>query len=339
MADKKQDGGADPQPAAPAAPVQSTAAEETVDVAAIAAALGQETPEAVSTPAAQNSEPNEPDPVEPAVQDEPEAGANAEAVHELSGKGRERVEKRINQLTAQKKEAQELAETERLAREAAEARQAELEARLAEVQADGGAGTRPARTESSELLAAESEADIAAYEARLAQYEDFIDEHIDEGYTPDDPEKTAYTPAQLRKMLRQVQRERSVLIPQAKEVLKQRQTSNAEAKTLYPDLFKTNSEMSVQAAAILARVPGLKQLPNVMLLLGDALSKAAERAAPKPKAVEKKSPPVIPAPAATPKPASSAMQPVKPKIDMARVQSSGGSLDAIAEGIAALGLG
>jgi hypothetical protein len=328
--------------------------EGAIDLSGVAAALGQELPEQVAEkkPTTEDedrkTEVGEPKPEEsgteaaaeddavPEEEDDPEAAENEDAVKDLAAESKVRVQKRIDKLTAQKKEHAELAETEKMAREQAEARVAELETELAEAKA-GGTPAAPLDPQ-HELLAAESEADIAAYEAKLTAYEDFIDEHIDEGYTPDDPEKEGYTPAQLRKMQRTLNRERATLIPKARAALKQRTEANAEAKALYPDLFKPNSEMSVKAKAILADVPALKALPNAMILLGDALAKAAERAKPAAKkAPAKKEPPAVPVPAATPKPQKEAPR-TKPNVDMTKIEESGGDADSLAAGVAALGI-
>ncbi len=247
-----------------------------------------------------------------------------------------RVEKRIAKLVGQRQEAVELAETEKVRADEAEAREETLRQEL--VEAKAGNQRSEAGGQGSELLSAESEAEIVAYEAELTRLEDFIDEHIDEGYTPDDPDKKSYTPAELRKMQRDLSRKRATLIPKAREVLKKRTKANAEAKTLYPDLFKPSSELGVKAAAILREIPALKAMPNAMIFIGDALTREAERAKP-PKKVEapKKKPPVVPAPAAAPKKPTET-PPEKSKVNMEKVQESGGDAESITDAVEALGL-
>lgn len=360
MADQVKDGGADP---APVDPKKTPAVGNDIDLSGVAAALGQELtvkekkPEAAKAQGGEDAKGKETDPKpdndtdehgrtrtsppkdDPNPENDPDAAENAETVKELPEATKARVEKRIGKLTAQKKEAAELAETEKARADAAEAREAELKTQLAEAKAQGS-GIRGQESGQSQLLAAETEADISAFEKRLDQLEEFIDEHIDEGYTADDPEKKSYTPAELRKMQRQIARQRQTLIPQAREALKQRQTAVEEAKKVYPDLFKAGTELKTKADALLRDYPELKAMPNVMIFIGDALAKAAERAAPakKPAAEPKKEPAKIPSPSA-PKPAPASPDEGKKKVDMNKITESGGSVDAIAQGISALGLG
>lgn len=332
------------EPQAVIEPAEIPVVGNELDIGSIAAVLGQEVPVALKgkTPAVAGKNPEEAEEVavEPEEGADPDAVENETAVKDLPDATKARVEKRIAKLTAQKKENAEKLSVAEQARADAEARVSELEQELTAAKAAGGQKTddRGRTTEEESLLAANSEADIAAYEARLDSLQEFIDENIDEGYTPDDPEQKSYTPAELRKMQRTLERQRKTLIPQARAVLKQRETATAEAKTLYPDLFKNGAELKVQADAMLRDHPELKTVPNIMILLGDALTKAAERKAPPKKTEPPKKTATLPSPTAVPKADPTAPE-KKKTMDISKVQQSGGSSESIADALISLGIG
>lgn len=328
-------------------PAEKSVVGNELDIGSIAAALGQEVPAAKKVEKVEEVKPvektDETDktekPVETETQTDPDADENEKTVKDLPEATKARVEKRIAKLTAQKKEGAEKLTVAEQAKADAEARVSELEQSLAEAK-EQRSEVKGQRSEIGEnaLMMAEKPAEIDAYEARLDSLQEFIDEHIDEGYTADDPEKKSYTSAELRKMQRNLERERKTLIPQARAALKQRETATAEAKTLYPDLFKNGAELKVQADAMLRDHPALKTVPNILILLGDALTKAAERKAPAKKAEPPKKTVTLPSPTAVPKADPTTPEKKKP-VDIEKVQQSGGSSESIAGALAALGIG
>ncbi len=345
-------GVSEPQPEV--TPAEKSVVGNELDIGSIAAALGQEVPVAAKKEAKPveavkpveivegDKKPEDDKPVEEAKPDDnpdPDAIENEKTVKDLPEATKARVEKRIGKLTAQREEAKEKLTIAEQAKADAEARVSELEQSLEAAKAAVGQRTevRGQGEEETTLLTAEKASDIDAYEARLDSLQEFIDDNIDEGYTPDDPEKKSYTPAELRKMQRNLERQRKTLIPKARAALKQRETATAEAKTLYPDLFKNGAELKVQADAMLRDHPALKTVPNILILIGDALTKAAERKAPPKKAEPPKRTAALPSPTAVPK-ADPSTPEKKKTVDIEKVQQSGGSSESIAGALVALGI-
>jgi hypothetical protein len=61
------------------------------------------------------------------------------------------------------------------------------------------------------------------------------------------------------------------------EFLKQQAAFDAETRKVYPELFKGSSEESKMVESFLAQNPGMLNLPNARLILGDAIRGMRER--------------------------------------------------------------
>ena len=77
----------------------------------------------------------------------------------------------------------------------------------------------------------------------------------------------------------QVEDELEVAIPQAKAVVQQRETSDAEARKVYPALFDSKAKAAMTRRQLLEMAPGLNALPNVSFVVGDMLLGEVARAA------------------------------------------------------------
>lgn len=114
-----------------------------------------------------------------------------------------------------------------------------------------------------------------------------------------------FTTAQLRERL---QAAKAILRsePQRRQFLSQRGQFIAEAKQVYPELFQDGSQPRAMLLQTLQAYPGIARLPNLELIIGDAIRGQAQRFA-QYEALQKKT-----APAKTAKPVSK--QVVAPKV-------------------------
>jgi len=259
-------------------------------------------------------------PAEPAPESEakpePEAAAEEKAAKDEEGKDeegkdhslppevQEKVDRRIGKEVARRKEAEELLEAERTLSK-------ELTAKVSDLETKGREGPAGSGTE-NRLLLADSEAELEKREDFLWRVEEFCEENRD-GYegkgTDQDP---SYTAEEIRTRLLQVRRERERDLPRAREMLKRRAAFEAVTREAYPELADPRSDLSAEANRVLARVPGLKALPDYKLVLGDLLAgrKAREVKKTGPARVAPKPPP---APAAPTPPRSGVQGTGKPK--------------------------
>lgn len=176
------------------------------------------------------------------------------------------IEKRIGRITA--KTAAERDETA--------SRITDLEAQLAEAQA--AAEGKPAQATVigtvHPLLLDPSEKAIADYEAGVEKFEDWLIQNED-GYEPTEAELAqgfkAATRVQIRQRLREVQRERTKLVTDARAALTARTSSEAEAKKLLPALFDAKSPDYQAARSLLREQPELKRFPDYQLRLAEIL--------------------------------------------------------------------
>lgn len=169
------------------------------------------------------------------------------------------LDKRIGRITA--KTAAE--------KQALEQRAAQLESELAE--AKEAAKGQPARATVVEkvhpLLLDPSEDAIGKYLGDVEKFEDWAADHED-GYEPSAEEiAQGYQPAtkaEIRQRLRALQRERDKLVPQAREILTQRATADAEARKLLPAFFDATKPEYQAARTLLREQPELKRFPDYM---------------------------------------------------------------------------
>ena len=252
---------------------------------------------------------------------------DAKATKGLDDKQKKAIQKRINKLTAQRKEVEAKVEESKSLLESRDADIADLEGRLE--QARKGV-SMPME---AEMMQASTDAELREAEGKLEDMIDWCEDHLDEDFESEDGEM--YTVAQVRKRLRKLQKFEKRIVPKAREVLKSRKESMTEARKSYPDLFDKNTEAGQRYRRVLLDYPELKGVPNLPILLGDAFAGEALRKAPaKKKALPKKAP-------ASPKQTPKKHAPVdkvgkeedRKGVDYDAVISSGGSRDALASAV------
>lgn len=196
---------------------------------------------------------------------------------------------RINELTREKKEAQE-------ALEASESKTKDLEARIAELeQARSEKLDTPAEAPVPDTIYAfENAAQVKAKQAELEQVHDMLDIYKDSGWDGTDPqgEPVSYTPDQIKAQLRDVKAQLRQL-PQVKEALATRDdTYRPQLQETHGDWWGNKQDpRTAEVQRILRTVPELRRLPNHELLLANALSFESVTAALK-EATKAKQPPV-----------------------------------------------
>jgi hypothetical protein len=117
--------------------------------------------------------------------------------------------------------------------------------------------------------------DEGELDKRYEQVDDFVaylEEHED-GVEPSEDGKTkGLTREQVRDQLKKYRRERDMVIPKAREVLKRRlEIDRVETRVVYPDLFNPKSAAHQEREAILRQVPMLGMFPEGNLAIGDML--------------------------------------------------------------------
>lgn len=170
------------------------------------------------------------------------------------------IDKRIGRITAKT-----AAEVQTLKQQLAQAQAERDEAKAA---AEG----KPARAVMVDkvhpLLLDPSEDAIANYLAGVEKFEDWATLHED-GFEPSAEEiAQGYKPAtkaEIRQRLREIQRERDKLVPQAREILGKRATAEAEARKLLPAFFDATKPEYQAARSLLREQPELKRFPDHML--------------------------------------------------------------------------
>lgn len=194
-----------------------------------------------------------------------------------------------------------------------------------------------------------SEDKIDALDKHYAKLEAFAFKHLD-GYT-DEESGTSYTGEQIRERYQQIREMRQSLIPQARQVAQLRKKYEQAARELHPDLFDPKKPEYKAAQQYLKAFPQLRVLPNVHVVIGDAIVGERIRTEAEKKkgdgsasAVPAATPPPKKAPAP---PASSSPGPSSPRaaapaaksMDMSKVVETGGNdPDAVAGFLSAAGL-
>lgn len=227
-------------------------------------------------------------------------GAEEGAEEEEAGRPSPALQKRFNKLSAQNRE---------------------LRTRLAAAEARVARPAQPLSSIEAEVAAATSLEDIAALEEKLARLEDWATAHAGGLELPaerEGGEPRTLTPQHMQQTLLNARRGQRLLAKQA-EVVKateaQRQQFDAYAAEQWPDYEDEGSELSVTYANVIRAVPELRRLPNLRVIVADAVAgqklrqeklkqaKAATAKPGKPVAKPAKPPTAMPAAAAR-KPAS-----------------------------------
>ena len=230
-------------------------------LAGLAASAGKAADPPPATDAAEKDKPHEEAETAPETPETPEAGEQAADAGEEEETAPETPE--TPEAGEQAADAGEI--------EALRAKVAELETALTrkEPQPVQVAPVHP-------LLAEDDPAKIADAERQLEQFERWALENWDGTEAVeaagDQPAIPAYPAQAIRKRYAELKTIRERVIPQARELAARRKALTAEARAVYPELFDPKREEYSAVTEILQYAPGLKAvLPNIYLVLGDAL--------------------------------------------------------------------
>lgn len=248
----------DETPAAEEA-AQEAVADETPDI--IDEPEGNDSPETEDETTEESEQPE--DQAEDTAEDEDPETAEVPAVKKLA--------KRVDKLTARAKSAEEQAAT--LQSELAATKDALAKAQPIVVQ------------DTSDPLADVTTADVldtrlAAANTVLDNVPDLIAQADMEGGEVEVPmgdgSTRKFTKQELQDRLR-VARQILKAEPARRNYLAQRETFQQEARQVYPELFQEDSQQRQMMLATLKAYPGIAKLPNLELIIGDAIRGQALR--------------------------------------------------------------
>ncbi len=221
----------------------------------------------------------------------------------------------------------------------------ELAAAVEDLQAKLGQQTNPAPMprEIDPLLLEDDFNALAKQEADAERILDWCDQHEESGFEPTKEGEQAFTPAEIRKMRRQVEAKVNKLLPQARQLAQARATKRAEARKSYPELFDGKSEAHKIRLGMKAKAPWLYAVfPQFDLWLGHMLegekvhaARQAKGTAPAASATpsvppKAPAPPVRPSPGGAPLSTSTPGRQVRqPGIDTNEFLNRGGGRDAL----------
>ena len=317
-------------------PATEEAAQETVADETPTDINPEDQPEETNAPetdADSTEDPEQPeeDPAEEeddATEEDPEA-AEAPAVKKLA--------KRVDKLTARAKSAEEQATS--LQAELAAAKDALTRAQPIVVQdaADPLADVTTPEALESRLAAANTVLDNVPDLIAQADMDGEVEVPMGDGST------RKFTKQELQERLR-LARQILKAEPARRTYLAQRENFQAEARQVYPELFQDNSQARQMMMATLQAYPGIGKLPNLELIIGDAIRGQALRfqqaEALQKKAATAKAKPAAPAaakPAMAPKVVSPSAAPkTKTHADPLEALKKSGNRDAAENFVASL---
>ena len=245
-----------------------------------------------------------------------------------------KLTKRVDKLTARAKSAEEQAST--LQAELAAARDALTKAQPIVVQdaSDPLADVTTADALESRLAAANTVLDNVPDLIAQADMEGEVEVPMGDGST------RKFTKQELQERLR-VARQILKAEPARRNYLAQRENFQHEARQVYPELFQEESQARQMMMATLQAYPGIAKLPNLELVIGDAIRGQALRfqqaEAIQKKAATAKAKPAAPAAAMAPKVVSPSAAPkTKSKTDPLEALKKSGNRDAAENFVASL---
>lgn len=244
---------------------QEAVADETPDNTTTEETEIQDSPEA-SDSSEESDEADEPEETD----DETADDADEEPV-EAEPAAVKKLHKRVDKLTARAKSAEEQAAT--LQAELAAARDALTKAQPIVVQdaSDPLADVTSADALESRLAAANTVLDNVPDLIAKADYEGGeVEVPMGDGST------RKFTKQELQERLR-VARQILKAEPARRTYLAQRETFQQEARQVYPELFQDESPARKMMMATLQAYPGIAKLPNLELIIGDAIRGQALR--------------------------------------------------------------
>jgi hypothetical protein len=241
-----------------------------VDMGEIARELGlpvKPDPEPEQAPENEPSEPDEatdPEPEETAGEEDQaeEDEKESEAEADKDGKGDkpdpDHVQRRIDKLTAQKLEAIEKLQT--------------AEAELAEVKAKADAKPPVVVVDPENPLSSFTDVDsLRAAVAKAQAALDWAEENREGGEITVNGEAKFYD-AEAVKMIRRNAREAVMAAPGQERFLTEREASLAEARALYPELFREGTAEHAAMVAAVKQFPFISRVPGLELMLGDTFT-------------------------------------------------------------------
>lgn len=299
-----------------------TQAEETLSLSDIAAEIGFEltaeepTPQeppaetadssAETDPSQENTEESQdsPDSSDPSDESKPESEEKSDdedaddAEEEAPSPTQEKLLRRIDKITAKRREAEEKAE--------------QLETELSDLRSklDSTPPVTLAPTPDNPLADVETPEQLEERIQVAKKVRKWALQNLEGGMvTNAQGEEVYYEPAQVRQYLANADEMLTEHAPKRQQWLGQRQSFVPEARTAYPKLFEAGSQEQSILRETLKAYPGLKNMPNLELVIGDAIEgqklrfarqQAAQKAASAPKsstATPAKSIPSAPSPA------------------------------------------
>jgi hypothetical protein len=247
-----------------------------------------------------------------------------------------KLTKRVDKLTARAKSAEEQATT--LQAELAAAKDALTKAQPIVVQdaSDPLADVTTAEILESRLAAANTVLDNVPDLIAKADMEGEVEVPMGDGST------RKFTKQELQERLR-VARQILKAEPARRNYLAQRENFQQEARQVYPELFQDESPARKMMLTTLQAYPGIAKLPNLELIIGDAIRgqslrfQQAEAMAKKSAAAKPKAPAAAAKPAVAPKVVSPSAAPkTKTKADPLEVLKKSGNRDAAENFVASL---
>ncbi len=270
-----------------------------------------------------DSEEGDPDPAQVETED-PEVSEDDESQDSEKPVGSEKVQKRIDKLTARAKTAEEEAEQ-------AKARVKELEDEAAQLR-EAAPQTVMAPTAENPLADVDSAEALEARVANAVAVKRWCIKNPDGGTVTDkEGNEVDIDPEQARSMLADAEDVITVHAPRRERFLAESVKHTAAAKEVYPDMFKSGTEMEKAFQSLVKAWPEVKRFPDHHLVLGDYIAgfkarsgKAAPAQEPAAKAKPSIAPPVPRVAAPKPK--------VNARASAAgQVLETGGSLDSLTE--------
>lgn len=318
-------------PAAPEAD-QEAIADETPDNTPTEETETEDSPEDPSDSSDPSDETDEPEETDDATDDEDPDEETVEAEPAAVRK----LTKRVDKLTARAKSAEEQATT--LQAELAAARDALTKAQPIVVQdaSDPLADVTTADALESRIAAANTVLDNVPDLIAKADMEGEVEVPMGDGST------RKFTKQELQERLR-VARQILKAEPARRNYLAQRENFQQEARAVYPELFQDESPARKMMLDTLRAYPGIAKLPNLELIIGDAIRgqalrfQQAEAMAKKSAAAKPKAPAAAAKPAVAPKVVSPSAAPkTKTKADPLDLLKKSGNRDAAENFVASL---
>lgn len=261
-----------------------TQADDTLSLTDIAAEIGIDLTEEATTPpdpSTEEADPNaesdpsqehteesqdSPDPSDTSDESETESEETSEdedaeeAEEEDPAPAQEKLLRRIDKITAKRREAEDRAE--------------QLETELSDLRAkfDSTPPVTLAPTPDDPLADVETPQALEERVEVAKKVRKWALQNLEGGtVTNANGDEVYYEPAQVRQYLANADEMLTEHAPRRREWLGQRMTFVPEAQTVYPALFQAGSQENTMLRETLKAYPALKRMPNLELIIGDAI--------------------------------------------------------------------